>query len=113
MAPSEEVFVRRDFAEAMKFSRVPDSSSRAGVKRFMSHTPAWRPAGELPWAKVNPDAHHNGNMADYSPAAYGGHVYAQAPYVAGKAVEEEDPSGKGAGKLAIHVSHEADAAQLP
>ncbi|KAK1254089.1 hypothetical protein MKX08_008084 [Trichoderma sp. CBMAI-0020] len=102
MAAAEDAIVRRDFAETMRFSRVPDSSSRSGVKRFMSHTPAWRPAGELPWAKLNPKAFKKGNMTDFPPAAYGGHVYAQAPYVAAKAVQDEDKSGNGAGKLGIH-----------
>lgn len=103
MADSDDVIVRRDFSEYMKFSRVPDSSSRDGVKRFMSHTPAWRPGGELPWAKLNQDAFKKGNMVDFPPSAYGGHVYAQAPLVAAKAVEEEDQPGNGAGKLGIHV----------
>lgn len=104
MAAAEDAIVRRDFSETMKFSRVPDSSSRSGVKRFMSHTPAWRPAGELPWSKLNPKGFKKGNMTDFPPAAYGGHVYAQAPYVAAKAVQEEDKTGHGAGKLGIHVS---------
>lgn len=105
MADSEDVIVRRDFSETMKVSRVPDSSSRDGVKRFMSHTPAWRPAGELPWAKANPDGFKKGNMTDFPPSAFGGHVYAQAPLVAARAVEEEDKAGgNGAGKLGIHVS---------
>jgi hypothetical protein len=58
----------------------------------------------LPWAKVNPKGFKKGHMTDFPPNAYGGHVYAQAPYAAAKAVEEEEASGKGAGKLGIHVS---------
>lgn len=101
MVAAEDVFFRGSFAETMKYSRVPDSSSNSGVKRFMSHTPAWKPAAELPWEKANLKY---GASTDFAPAAYGGHVYAQAPYVAAKAVAEEDTAGNGAGKFGIHVS---------
>ncbi|KAL7935811.1 thioesterase-like superfamily domain-containing protein [Trichoderma chlorosporum] len=94
---------RNDLSEALKLSRLPDdkSGSQDGPKRFISRTPAWRPGGELPWASINSSrAYQEGNVVDYRPA-FGGHVFAQAPLAAARAVEE-DENGNGSGKLGIH-----------
>lgn len=110
MAPSKNeptVPPRNGFYEAMKISRIPDgqNGSQDVVKRFTSHAPAWKPGAELPWSSINPKAYEKGNMVDFPPAAFGGHVYAQAPLAAARAVEEEDQgASNGTGKLGIHVS---------
>jgi hypothetical protein len=92
-------FRRNDLYEALKLSRLPDkqNSSQDGGKRFMSRTPAWRPGDELPWKRTKDD---------FPRGAFGGHVYAQAPLAAARAVEEDEKEagGNGNGKLGIHVS---------
>ncbi|KAH6603661.1 hypothetical protein Trco_008436 [Trichoderma cornu-damae] len=102
---------RNDLYEALKLSRLPDkhTRSRDGVKRFISRTPAWKPGRELPWATVNTGAHLKGSLADFPRAAFGGHVYAQAPLAAARAVEEEEreeeeAGGDGRGRLGIHLT---------
>lgn len=98
---------RNGFDEALKLSRLPDEQDgpKDGTKRFISRTPAWRPGADLPWKKVNNKAFEKGNMVDFPPAAFGGHVYAQAPLAAARVVEEEEEAGgNGNGKLGIHVS---------
>ncbi|KAL7946994.1 thioesterase-like superfamily domain-containing protein [Trichoderma barbatum] len=98
-------FRRNDLYEALKLSRLPDQQNdvQDGTKRFMSRTPAWRPGSELPWVKLK-DAFQKGNMVDFPPGAFGGHVYAQAPLAAARAVEEDEAAvdGNGNGKLGIH-----------
>lgn len=109
MAPSSDASTalpRNGVYEALRLSRLPDSQSDSqdGTKRFISRTPAWRPGGELPWEKVNAEAYKKGTMVDFPPGAFGGHVFAQAPLAAARAVEEDDDGGNGNGKLGIHVS---------
>jgi hypothetical protein len=104
MATSKDAIPRNDLYETLKLSRLPDTS-KDGVKRFISHTPAWKPGQELPWAKVRANAYKKGDMVDFPPAAYGGHVYAQAPLAAARAVEEDEETGSnGNSKPGIHVS---------
>ncbi|EHK20620.1 uncharacterized protein TRIVIDRAFT_48947 [Trichoderma virens Gv29-8] len=107
MAPSSDASTalpRNGVYEALRLSRLPDSQSDSqdGTKRFISRTPAWRPGGELPWEKVNAEAYKKGTMVDFPPGAFGGHVFAQAPLAAARAVEEDDAGGNGNGKLGIH-----------
>ncbi|KAL6859532.1 thioesterase-like superfamily domain-containing protein [Trichoderma novae-zelandiae] len=103
-APTE--FPRNDLYEALKLSRLPDKhiASQDGVKIYMSHTPAWRPGAELPWKSVDENPSQKSNMVGFRPGAFGGHVYAQAPLAAARAVEEdEEEAGRnGNGKLGIH-----------
>lgn len=98
---------RNDLYEALRLSQLPDeqSGSQDPVKRFISRTPAWRPGNELPWGSIDPEGYKKGNTVDFNPAAFGGHVFAQAPLAAARAVEEEENgSGSGNDKLGIHVS---------
>ncbi|PTB65079.1 Thioesterase/thiol ester dehydrase-isomerase [Trichoderma citrinoviride] len=99
-------FRRNDLYEALKLSRLPDqhNASQDGVKRYMSRTPAWRPGGELPIKWASDKLSGKGNILDFPPGAFGGHVYAQAPLAAARAVEEdeEETGSNGNGKLGIH-----------
>ncbi|RFU79383.1 hypothetical protein TARUN_2838 [Trichoderma arundinaceum] len=102
---SPDALPRNDFYEALKLSRVPDGQNGAtdGVKKFISRTPAWRPGQELPWGKLSDTAYKKGSIVDFPPAAFGGHVYAQAPLAAARAVEEdEEAGGNGKRRLGIH-----------
>lgn len=108
MAPAAQ-FPRRGFQEAMAITPLPaaDDAQSRSLKRFISRQPAWKPGGELPWDALfsgldGPRPRHSG------PGVFGGHVYAQAPLAAARAVEEEDKSsesnGGPRGTLGIHVS---------
>ncbi|KAJ4854388.1 thioesterase-like superfamily domain-containing protein [Trichoderma breve] len=96
---------RNDLYEALRLSRLPDqqNGSQDPVKRFVSRTPAWRPGNELPWGSIDPEGYKKGNTVDFNPAAFGGHVFAQAPLAAARAVEEEENgNGNDNDKLGIH-----------
>ncbi|PTB81738.1 Thioesterase/thiol ester dehydrase-isomerase [Trichoderma longibrachiatum ATCC 18648] len=103
-APTE--FQRNDLYAALKLSRLPDqqNNSQDGVKKYMSRTPAWRPGDELPWKRTNNKPYRKGDILDFPPGAFGGHVYAQAPLAAARAVEEDEKEAgsNGHGKLGIH-----------
>ncbi|POR38569.1 Uncharacterized protein TPAR_01226 [Tolypocladium paradoxum] len=106
MAPAAE-FPRRGFQEAMTITPLPaaDDAQGRSLKRFISQQPAWKPGHELPWDALfsgldGPRPRHSG------PGVFGGHVYAQAPLAAARAVEEEDkhsePNGRLLGMFGIH-----------
>ena len=108
MAPAAH-FPRLAFQEAMAITPLPaaDDASGRSLKRFISRQPAWKPGAELPWDALfskldGPRPRHSG------PGAFGGHVYAQAPLAAARAVEEEDKrsesNGSQLGTVGIHVS---------
>lgn len=116
MAANRE-WPRKSFNEAMELvplqmpavshtssDTATGSSSRDGIKRYMSTQPAWTPGNDLPWeelSKTNKDArrHHAG------PGAFGGCVYAMASLAAARAVEEEERRSGGdiKNRPGIHV----------
>ncbi|EQL01226.1 acyl-CoA thioesterase II [Ophiocordyceps sinensis CO18] len=79
----------------------------ADVKSFISRQPAWKPGAQLPWDALFRNLGNLGGPRPsfMSPAAYGGHVYAQAPLAAARALEQEDSRGTESdeGKLGIHT----------
>jgi len=110
MAAQSQEVPRQSFQEALAITPLPASQDGHGrlVKRYMSQQPAWKPGDDLPWEALfssldGPRPKHGG------PGVFGGHVYAQAPLCAARAVEEEEEqqlvtSSKPQGKLGIHVS---------
>ncbi|KAI9159047.1 Acyl-CoA thioesterase 2 [Paramyrothecium foliicola] len=100
---SPKPVVRLGFQETMALTRLPDDKSPSGdiMQKFISHTPAWKPGGELPWESLNIPA--SLGRKSLGPGAFGGHVYAQAPLAAAKVVEEEDQiANADDGKRSIH-----------
>ncbi|KAM4062668.1 thioesterase-like superfamily protein [Hirsutella rhossiliensis] len=98
-APARE-WPRMAFDEAMAMTPLPPA---AHVKRFISRQPAWKPGAQLPWDAVfrNVDGPRPRFMGA---GAFGGHVYAQAPLAAARALEQEGSSNVEAeGKLGIHT----------
>ncbi|GJN82368.1 hypothetical protein PLIIFM63780_005908 [Purpureocillium lilacinum] len=108
MAAQSQEVPRQSFQEALAITPLPASQDGHGrlVKRYMSQQPAWKPGDDLPWEALfssldGPRPKHGG------PGVFGGHVYAQAPLCAARAVEEEEEqqlvtSSKPQGKLGIH-----------
>ena len=96
-----ETFTRLSFQECMELKKLPKDDKNPSVQRFQSCRPAWKPGNDLPWGKVRPQPPTNKQRG---PAAFGGHVFAQAPLAAARAVEEEDSQTPVHSKLAIHVS---------
>ncbi|PHH91364.1 hypothetical protein CDD83_725 [Cordyceps sp. RAO-2017] len=97
---------RMSFQEALALEPLPADAQDRSVKRFISRQPAWKPGAELPWDSLfrgldGPVPRHSG------PGVYGGHVYAQAPLAAARAVEQEEAElGAKAGlsgRLGIHT----------
>lgn len=91
------------FNDVMALALLPTTSNHTTttggiVKRYMSLYPAWVPGSELVGGKGR------GSKADPR-AAYGGHVYCQAPLAASRAVKEEEPEGSGtqSGGFGLHV----------
>lgn len=91
------------FNDVMALAPIPTPSNRmtvtgGAVKRYMSLYPAWVPGSELV------GGNGRGSKADPR-AAYGGHVYCQAPLAASRAIKEEEPSGSGtqSGGFGLHV----------
>ncbi|TQN72951.1 hypothetical protein CSHISOI_02514 [Colletotrichum shisoi] len=91
------------FNDVMALAPIPTPSNRmavtgGAVKRYMSLYPAWVPGSELVGGKGR------GSKADPR-AAYGGHVYCQAPLAASRAIKEEEPSGSGSqsGGFGLHA----------
>ncbi|KAL0931525.1 acylthioesterase [Colletotrichum truncatum] len=78
------------FQNVMALAPLPTISSQTTtngtVKRYMSLWPAWVPGSELVGGEGR------GSKADPRPA-YGGHVYAQAPLAACRAIQEEESAG--------------------
>ncbi|KAJ0373327.1 hypothetical protein COL26b_008454 [Colletotrichum chrysophilum] len=74
------------FQNVMALAPLPPPTPEGKVKRYMSLWPAWVPGSELVGGKGR------GSKADPR-AAYGGHVYTQAPLAACRALEEEEPAG--------------------
>ncbi|KAJ0274585.1 hypothetical protein COL940_009271 [Colletotrichum noveboracense] len=74
------------FQNVMALAPLPPPTPDSKVKRYMSLWPAWVPGSELVGGKGR------GSKADPR-AAYGGHVYTQAPLAACRALEEEEPAG--------------------
>ncbi|PFH57726.1 hypothetical protein XA68_14654 [Ophiocordyceps unilateralis] len=98
----EVVWPRLGFQEAMAMTPLPAADS--SVRRYVSRQPAWKPGGELPWEALFKNL--DGPVPRHSGAgAYGGHVFAQAPLAAARAVEGEYGGDVGPGKLGIHTIH--------
>ncbi|ODA77032.1 hypothetical protein RJ55_07549 [Drechmeria coniospora] len=75
---------RMGFRDALEIVPLPPTAGAQG-RRYMSQRPAWTPGGELPWEDFDgPRPKHSG------PGVFGGHVYAQAPLAAARAVEEDE-----------------------
>lgn len=85
------------FQNVMALAQLPSAPGEM-VKRYMSLWPAWVPGSELVGGKGR------GSKADPR-AAYGGHVYTQAPLAACQAIQEEEPAGTGteSGGFGLHV----------
>ncbi|KAL3297973.1 acyl-CoA thioesterase II [Colletotrichum asianum] len=85
------------FQNVMALAPLPPPTPDSKVKRYMSLWPAWVPGSELVGGKGR------GSKADPR-AAYGGHVYTQAPLAACRALEEEEPAGTGthSGGFGLH-----------
>ncbi|KAF6843333.1 acylthioesterase [Colletotrichum musicola] len=84
------------FQNVMALAQLPNAPGET-VKRYMSLWPAWVPGSELVGGKGR------GSKADPR-AAYGGHVYTQAPLAACRAIQEEEPAGTGteSGGFGLH-----------
>lgn len=92
------------FQNVMALAPLPPPTPDSKVKRYMSLWPAWVPGSELVGGKGR------GSKADPR-AAYGGHVYTQAPLAACRALEEEEePAGTGthSGGFGLHVRYPVD-----
>lgn len=100
----QPVWKRMSFQECMELARIPstedDDKKQNSIQRFQSRQPAWKPGQDLVWGEIPPQPSRAGKPG---PAAYGGHVYAQAALAAARAVEAEERDKPADKRLAIHV----------
>lgn len=98
---------RLSFQENMELTWLPGSGN--SPQRLVSTMPAWKPGKGLPWAEIDAASGRNRNRdpskpRTFGPGAFGGHVYAQAPFAAAKVVEKADRETPVGNKLGLHVS---------